>query len=218
MKPLLVILNPRLIPSAMTAFKALKISKAWISFYPENRVFSECMPRVIADAKAKGYTHILLTSDDVIVMQEALDRVLAFPEGVKACSGWVNLCADGTLSNVSQIDLQWNKQPTSSSGYEFERAEAVRAREVPFHATFSGFALLRLLIEVWEAVDTHACSWSSCTDFWVYTRLRELGVPLWVDPRAFCLHLKQVSDEANLDCFYVGSRTPHIRWEEDPGE
>lgn len=218
MRPLLVILNPREIPEVMVALRALTIPKVWISFYREDIAVGQRLPEVIAAAKEKGYTHIVLVSDDGLVTQETLDRVLAFPPEVRACSGWVNLDAHRISSNISQIELHWYNQPTDPGQYYLIPEETMRGLTEPFKATFSGFALLRMPVETWEEVALQNCSWTSCTDFYTYMRLSEMGVELWVDPKAFFFHLKKLPNEPYSNFMYVGMKDPRILWEEEPGE
>src|SRR6266498_125836 len=68
MRDLLVILNPRRIPSCIEAFEALPIDKVWLTGYTEAQIV-EVFPKLPA------YHRYIVISDDAIVPPEALAAV-----------------------------------------------------------------------------------------------------------------------------------------------
>lgn len=218
MKPLLVILRPREIEECISAFRALKISKVWINFHYELDAVSRILPEVLDTAEGKGYTHLILVSDDAVVEQSALDRLLAMPETLRAVSGWVNLDSTMERSNISLVPMTLAYQPMDVSQYQLLPIEDVKAQSDPFQATFSGFALLRMPIDLWKAVDLRLCQRNSCSDHYVYARLAELREPLWVSPSVFAFHVKEIGGALDLEPrkkVLAGMRPASVVWEEE---
>lgn len=73
-KPIIFVLNTRLIPQTRDAFKSLSYPKLYISFYSEVEI-ADMWHELIKMVKDKGYTHISTVTDNFIVLNEAVREV-----------------------------------------------------------------------------------------------------------------------------------------------
>ena len=96
MKSVLMIMNARDIPECILSLKALKIDKAWFRGYTEPQ-----LEKVINDfVRTTDYGYYILVSDDVIVTEAALENLLEVNESADVVTGWCNIFAGKTVSNV----------------------------------------------------------------------------------------------------------------------
>lgn len=211
MRTLLLIMNPRAIPSAIQSLSELKIDKAWMSYYTEAEL-ETVIPSII---NVTNYDRYTIISDDVIATQTALDEVLRlhdnFPNRV-AC-GWTNLDAQYDLSTYHPKNLKYGLP--HDNRYNFETMET--ARNMPDIATtrFHGMIFTTMNRELWKrypfktyngcASDLHQCQ-----------RLQEDNTTIYTGRNTFVYHLKERRnqlDEAPEKQLLVGLEQPNIKYQ-----
>lgn len=190
MKPVLAVLHPRRIPSVIEALLEVDIPKAWISCYTEYQIQHEAWPVLMREVKAKGYTHMLVVSDDAVVSQKAVDAVLGLLEiGHPVASGYSNLDNERDLVNLTHDRLP--EQP-GVDAYRMLTADEVALEPEVFQTSFSGMCLTGMSVELWERYPFRVYGGSPgyCSDHHLCYRLQEAGIPIVVHRDAFIHHLK----------------------------
>ena len=185
-KPLLVVLNPRKIQPVLEAFDALRIEKAYVSGYTE----LELVPVLAQLVESTDYSHYLVSADDVIVSQRALDSLLWLLETHPVATAWCHLDSRDPRVNITRTPLR-DLRPTVES-YDFYRYEDVLGwpqEVVP--TSFAGMAPQGMSRELWQRFpfNTYSSGWAG--DYHVSWRLQKAGIPIVSARSAFTHHLKQ---------------------------
>ena len=212
--PLLAIMNPRDIPDAVAAFRALDVRRAWLQGYTEWQLVD--VIRSLVDDPDIPFSHLVLVADDVVVRQPALDAVLEQARmGRPVVTGWCRLDATHPLVNITDGPLVGDT-PTPGA-YNFRRfAEVVADPSPAIRTGFVGFALTCMPRAMWQrfpfgAFGGPSCSWSS--DFHLSIRLRDAGVPMVAARDGGTEHLKerwQKLDTAPEKRLLVGERPAQV--------
>lgn len=188
MNPLLAILNARRIPEAIETFQALTIDRLWITGHTEAGI-QRAWPRILE--KAKGYTHLLVVSDDTLVWQKAVDTVTGLLTEHPVATGYCNL---DQRENAHLVNLCDNELPPPSPverSYRFLTREQVAERGPVVETTFTGMCLTGMSIENWELFPF--CAYSDpgyASDYHLSLRLQAQGIPVVSHVDAFVWHLK----------------------------
>jgi hypothetical protein len=214
---LLIVMNPRRIPAAMSAFAALKnVTVCYIQGRTETEV-AQMFPKVIENWGRTG--HVGVVSDDVIVTQHAVDTVFGLCDAIYGMptSGWCRLDHTSPTSSVCRTDLI-DEHPTTTA-YQFESAEWVLAQSAPFTASFTGLALHVMHTDWWEeypfgVYGEHTRGWAS--DYHLARRLNQNGVDILVHPEGYIDHLKERwlhSDSDPAKRLHLGMLHKAVTWQ-----
>lgn len=191
MKPLLAILNPREIPEFEDSLHQLPISMVRLRGYTEAELSEGVWAHVIGAAKAKGYTHISIISDDLIVPPDSLAAILThaqmWPERVT--TGWANVDEESQDAGISYRPLT-DAEPTATS-YGFPTWRDVLAGPHIQRTYFTGFVATTCTIGMWEAYPYQVYGDGWAADYSMSRRLHADGVRIDCLREAFCLHLKE---------------------------
>jgi hypothetical protein len=195
-RTLLVVLNPRAIPSCLASYEALDVDRAYLTGFYEYQLAQAAMQ--IPD----DYDAYVIVSDDVIVSQEALDVVLRYvddehPVVTGYCSldsgrhkGWVNLSHKPIHDPIPRVE-----------NYEFMTYDAVSTAETPLVPTcFVGMALTAMTREIWQRFPFDVCQpYNAQCDYSLSYRLTRAGIPMWAARDGFVEHVKQRWNEPDTD-------------------
>lgn len=190
MRPVLAVLHPRRIPSVIEALLGVDVPKAWISGYTEYQIQQAAWPDLMRQVQAKGYTHMLVVSDDAIVSQDAVDAVLALLEdGHPVASGYSNLDNERDLVNLTHDRLP--EQPAVDAYRMLTAGEVAEGPEL-IETFFSGMTLTAMSLDMWREYPFRVYGGSPgyCSDHHLCYRLQEAGVPIVASKAAFVHHLK----------------------------
>lgn len=194
MKPLLLVMNPREIPRAMEAISALKIDKVWLKRYWEKEL-EEIIERIVQDAEAKGYTHLLLLSDDTVPSQSALDAVLKYLSSHPVVTGYCNLDSVLPYVNLTKEPFQFDNESHANDYKWFTRAEVESSTTDLIKTQFTGACLTGMSIELWKRFPFQVLSRPDAplgyaSDWKLSIRLQKAAVPIVAVKGAFVEHLK----------------------------
>ena len=211
MNPVLLIMNPRNIPVTETAFRKLKIDKAWLRGYTEEQLNS-IIPKFINET---NYSHYILTSDDLLPTQEALDNVLVGMKKFDVFTGWCNITPTIRLANV-----RLRKPPGQGSFFSLTHrvpilsniTAPIKLRTFPspkklpegfFRVFFAGFSFTSLTRELWQRFPFKALK-TGGSDFLLCERLNDNDIPIYCHKNTYCYHLHWTKD------FIIGKVDPEV--------
>src|ERR1017187_6257245 len=148
MKPLLVIMNARHIERALNAFQALTIDCAYVSGYTEPEL-KDVFAGLIDNT---DYSHYIITSDDVVVRQRAVDAVLdLLKAGHPVATGWCNHDLIEPGVNIQKTRLPSLAHPTTReqwNWYHFAEVLSYPTDAIPTY--FTGMCLTGMSKEMWQ--------------------------------------------------------------------
>jgi len=201
---LVVVTNPRNIPDAMTAFRALSCDVAFVTGYTQAEAV-EPMRALMAE-QASRYDLFMVCADDCVVTQAAVDAVVRLLEdGHPAATGWCRLDRTHACVNLTTKPLRGNV-PTVD-GYTWWRYDEVMAwadEVVPTH--FMGMGLTAMPVELWQRFPYDVFTDDGrgySSDFHLSMRLRDAGVPMVAARSGFIDHLKER--------WLMADAAPHMR-------
>ena len=88
MNPVLMIMQPRIIPPAITSMREnWNLPRVWFKAFTEPQVVNE-MNRFVRES---DYSHYIVISDDAICYKRAFDNVLANAPKYDVFTGWCNM-------------------------------------------------------------------------------------------------------------------------------
>ncbi len=200
MKVLLVILKFRELPQFREAVKDLKIDKLWVKWYGQITKPDAYTIARQEFLKRTEYTHFLLLTDDVIVFQKDIDRLIKDMEEVKdmdVISGWFNNDLTTHADDTNFSDILPPDPPCNGSyeGYNFIKIKKVEEWQsvVPgawrLEVLHQGTALTLLSRKIIEEIPFRN-SQGCCIDSCLSLDLAAKGIKQFVDLRVRCLHLK----------------------------
>ncbi len=200
MNPLLVILNPRDIPECIDAFRALNVSKAWLTGFTER----ELVEQLAEVVESTTYSHYLLVSDDVIVTAGALTAVLdALKAAHPVVTGWCNLGRGEHRVNLTKSPLEGfgntGREPLlrSYDFYEWTEVLAHPSSSVP--TFFTGMCLTAMSRRMWQTYPFDCYGdMGAASDFHLSLRLQDAGVPIVAAKAGFCFHVKDNWPDAEI--------------------
>lgn len=216
MKPLLAILNPREIPEFEDTIDDLPVAKVRIRGYTELQISQGIWASVVNEAAARGFTHISLISDDLIVPPESLELILQhalmFPERVS--TGWANVDEEGHDAGITYRPLT-DAEPTAMS-YRFPTWRDVLMGPSVQRTYFTGFVATTCIVGLWQRYPYRVFGKGWSADYHMSRRLHADGVRIDCLRGAFCLHLKEnrgrptTRPERKL---LVGKMEKGVRWD-----
>lgn len=204
-------MNPRNIPQTETAFRALKIDKAWFRGYTEEQLNVE-IPQFIDET---DYTHYIMSSDDLVPTQTALDNVLIGMQKYNVFTGWCNITPTIKLANV-----RLRKPPGQGSFFSLTHRVPIlsnitaplKLRTFPdpkhlpdgfFRVYFAGFSFTSLTRELWKRFPFRALK-TGGSDFLLCERLNDNNIPIYCHKNTYCYHLHWKKD------FIIGKVKPSV--------
>lgn len=219
MKPLLMCMRPRHIPECIEAFESLPIDKVWFEYMTEAGIVEE-MPAVVVEAKARGYTHALLLSDDTVPTPEALAAVLEYAPHFKCATGYCNLDSTLPFVNLTKRPFRNLEQSVGNDFAFYTRAEVDAHPNDLVPTFFAGACLTCMPIELWERYPFQVLGGPGhpgySSDWCLSTRLYKDGVQIVGVKGAFVRHVKEVWGKRDLDPskrLLIGERPAGVRWD-----
>jgi len=191
MKPLLIIFNPRRIPSAMESLENLKVDKLWIRNFPYTEIV-KILPGLLAEC---DHDVIGTLADDVIVPQSSLDMVLDAFDGSSLVTGYCNIYEgeDGVddFVNLTKTPLV-EKDVATWDCYDWATRREVEQCDGLFRTYFAGDSMTFSSREIWENYPFQTAGSSGAqTDYALCVRLQRDNIPVWAVPGASFQHLKK---------------------------
>lgn len=214
-RPLLAVMNPRRIPECMAAFEAVSVDKVWLRGFTERQLV-EVVPGVVAEARRRGFSHLVVCSDDVVVSQRAVDAVLELLRaGDQVVTGFCALDASDPRVNLTSEPLR-GPSPTVEAYSFWLRAQVEEWPERRGRSWFAGMCLTGMPLELWDAYP-FACFGDPGygSDFSLSVRLQMDGIPIVAARDGFVRHVKEtwnrrdVADEKRL---LVGEIAAEVVW------
>lgn len=227
MNPLLLVMNPRRIPRAIEAIEALSIHKVWLSCFWE----AELVPviaQVVEEAEAKGYTHLLLLSDDTVPTQKALSLVVRHLPDHPVVTGYCNLDAVLPYVNLTKRPFVHHNESYANDYAWFTREEVSAHPEELISSCFGGACLTGMSVAMWkrfpfDVVTRPNAPLGYASDWKLSVRLQISNIPIVAPKRAFVPHLKTVwlegpAQDAVKDPNFrllMGEVASSVRWDLD---
>lgn len=186
MKPLLVVLNPRQIPTCIDAIETLDVDRLWMIAYTER----ELVAAIPAALEELDHDPIVFLSDDTIPTQGALEAVLDFHRGSSelVVTGFCNLDAESPFVNVTRRPFTGRRSTPDS--YDFYTYDDVVHSPRPVRSWFAGLALTCLSRELLAQFPIRNGR-ERPSDFDLSLRLQAADVPIYAPPAAFVYHVKE---------------------------
>lgn len=214
--PLLAVLNPREIPEFEGSIQALPIPTVRLRGYTETEIADGVWEYVLDQATAKGFTHISLISDDLIVPARSLDLILKHAEANpdRVTTGWANVDEENQDAGITYHPLK-DAEPTATS-YRFPSWREVLMGPEVQQTFFTGFVATTCTIELWRRYPYELYGEGWAADYNMSRRLTADGVRIDCLRDAFCLHLKEnrgrptTKPERKL---LVGKMKREVRWD-----
>ena len=224
MNPVLMIMQPRIIPPAITSIREnWNKPRVWFKAFTEPQVVNE-MNRFVRES---DYSHYIVISDDAICYKRAFDNVLANAPKYDVFTGWCNMEMYGDKlsphSNVSFHALPLIDEnaslvrPLYDDYPPWASVDEVLSKEGNFQTAIASFAtscftrdiLLKYPLGVWEN--------GKASDHHISYRLQKDKVPIWTNRDAFVRHLRQGRESylKNTKAWLVGNVPSQIIYELD---
>lgn len=212
----LVVLNPREIPECMTALRALRVPKCWVSYMYEPPA-AKAINRAIEETSFDRYVVI---SDDTCPTQDALDRVLALHDRMPgACvTGYCNLDSSLPFVNLTWPWKQLAPPPPSVDSYALVMRSEIDNRlphGAAFRSGFAGLALTCMSRELWLRFPLHHTSLGGQIDYQLSYELQQAGVEIHAPIGAFVQHVKEEWNKMDKNPekrLLVGERPSSVTW------
>lgn len=196
MKPILLILNPRVVRRFEEHTATLPIDHVRIRAYTEREIMQGGWDEAMDAIRHRGYTHVITTSDDLIIPKDSLELLLREserdPHNFK--SGWANMDEESHLAGLSDSPLT-DPIPLGYESYDFPTWRDVLSGPRVRRTYFTGFVGTVAPIDLWEWFPFQCFCDSPqdqgyASDYHLSRRLQEDGVRIDAYRDAFCLHLK----------------------------
>jgi len=224
MNPVLMIMQPRIIPPAITSIREnWNNPRVWFKAFTEPQVVNE-MNRFVRES---DYSHYIVISDDAICYKRAFDNVLANAPKYDVFTGWCNMEMYGdkisSHSNVSFHALPLIDEnaslvrPLYDDYPPWASVDEVLSKEGNFQTAIASFAtscftrdiLLKYPLGVWEN--------GKASDHHISYRLQKDRIPIWTSRDVFVRHLRQGRESylKNTKAWLVGNVPSQIIYELD---
>lgn len=207
-----MVMNPRAIPECMDSFADLDVDTCYFRGMRQE----ELIPHVAEVVAETEYSAYLMSSDDCIVSQEALDAVLALLEdGHPAVTGWCRLDRTHEQVNLCPVPLRGDTPRTDAyTFYDYSTVAEWPDEAVPTH--LMGMALTGMTREMWlrfpyGCYGIGAGGWAS--DFNLSVRLRDAGIPMVAARGGYVEHVKERVGHLDADPvkrLLIGEINPEI--------
>lgn len=219
MKPLLCILKVREIPQCLESYKqALSlIDQVFICGFKEIEIETmQILDAVIKQAREKGYTHLMMISDDATISNEAVKEVLRITEIHGLATGFCRLDYTSKYVNLSYTPLK-DKRPSSIADYCLLKYADLPPAEVDFQTTFTGFALTCMPLEYWgrypfQCIFDGGDHNGSCSDWKMCVRMGKDNYRWWTNRKTEVIHEKQRASTVIGQTFFIGPQYQEIIW------
>lgn len=203
--PILVIFSPRDIPMVKEAFKKIDfVDKLWIKYFPSGEAYEQLRQWL----KDKGYTHIIIQSDDVTPTPETLKILLndileydflAIAGCCNYCDVWgrkpygiCKYCRDEVphdLINITFDPVKYKDRPITLKSYNFITEEWRRNHPEIRQVWFQGIAFGVIRRDIYDSVGLYPRGETDTMfDLEFAISLSEYGIPQFCDFRAFMRH------------------------------
>lgn len=199
MKDVLMVMNPRAIPSCIEAIKSLDIPKVWFSAYTEAQLEAE-VNRFVEETQYENY---LMVSDDLMVDKKSLAMIRRTLEDREVVTGWCRQRPGSKVSNIllrphGPISLFRFMSMTRYvdaylPSFSFATLEQVRAQRPVFRTYFVNFCLTGMRRRLWLYYPFKTRNSHGGSDYLASTRLERDKVPMWCVRDAFMEHLKSLA-------------------------
>ena len=224
MNPVLMIMQPRIIPPAITSIREnWNKPRVWFKAFTEPRVVNE-MNRFVRES---DYSHYIVISDDAICYKRAFDNVLANAPKYDVFTGWCNMEMYGdkisSHSNVSFHALPLIDEnaslvrPLYDDYPPWAPVDEVLSKEGNFQTAIASFAtscftrdiLFKYPLGVWEN--------GKASDHYISYKLQKDRIPIWTSRDVFVRHLRQGRESylKNTKAWLVGNVPSQIIYELD---
>lgn len=217
MKPLLAVLNVRVIPEVLDALAALPVDQLLIRGYTERQIADEVWTeQVMPMVKAGGYSHLTIISDDAVIPAHSLELVLAHaaehPDRIT--TAWCN--QDMSDDRVALSTKPLTDEVPKPSSYTLPTWRDVLMGPAVQRTYFSGFCLTTATVEMWDRYPYTAYGPDGfAADYSMSQRAHEDGVRIDVIRDAFVLHLRETrtgSPSHPNRRVLIGEITPEVRF------
>lgn len=196
MSDLLVILNPRAIPSVIEALEALDIDRLWLRRMTESQI-ADAWTEVIATAER--YDNLILFSDDAIVRPHALAAVRELLADHPVVTGYSNLSIRDMRVNLSRSPLA--ALPAEDAYDLYTLGECLEWPTPTIPTYVAGMCLTGMSVELWaeHRFQVWGAPPGCCSDFMLSKSLERAGVPIVAAREGFVWHLKERWNEGDRD-------------------
>jgi hypothetical protein len=228
-KVCLMIMNPREIPECLNAFRSLNgVSKAWFKGYTELQL----VPVIKKFIDETDYDYYIMSSDDLVPTQKALDAVIGNLHPSFCVTGWSCVAPNSDIVNIrlkpdKHLNLMyvvaWTFGKVIPDFMKHRLLNMTKDRVMPniaskirnempdvFRTYFVGFSFTAMSRELWIKypfrVYSGAAFWvnKAGSDISLSNRLYNAGVPMYCVKNAEVLHLRSMAN------FIVGKVTPEV--------
>lgn len=197
--PALIVLNPRTIPPALNAIRALRppAGTAWLTGYTETELQDGAFHDAIT--QLPDATHIITISDDCQPTQAAYDAIVAqlHAQPDHPATGW---CVVDTQPGQQQTSITEPLRGTKPEpdAYTFLTRPQVLAHAPLIQTGLASFALTAIPRTIWQdhpfgcyqppypRTEGQPYGWAS--DFHLSIRLRDHAIPIHAPTAAECTH------------------------------
>lgn len=215
---LLLILNPRELPTCLMGLERLECPKVWLSYFTEWELRD-----VIAEViRVTDYERYTIISDDCVVCQAAYDDVVQLHTdlgGEAVTTGFCNLDLSSEYVNITTEPFQDSRPPDEGS-YRWWTLDEVRNWDEgePVPSGFAGMSFTCMSKEQWQQFpwDCYGAPRGWAADYHLALRLRDAGVPIFAPKTGFVFHTKKnwLDHSTNERTkILVGQRPAEVRWD-----
>lgn len=214
MNPLLVLLQPRIIPEFITSASSIKNDKLWVRFY---NLDDACQKATEFFLDKRDYTHMAILTDDIIFNQDNFDTLKQdiIDYHYDVISGWSN--GNTTFGqNDSNISLSLppeNPHRAKYQDYNFLSIEEIE-QEVKSHPVIpvkhSGLILSFISRRIVQKVPFRT-DYGCCRDAMFSNDIYKNNIIQYCDLRVRLKHLKK--DDTEWFPLEVGKREPELVFE-----
>lgn len=217
MKPLLCILKVREIPQCLESYKeALSIiDQVFICGFKEIEIEAMgVMDSVVQQARDKGYTHLMMISDDATITNGAILEVLRLSDQYELATGFCRLDYTSKFVNLS-YDPLLDRRPRGLADYHLLKYD--KLPDGDFQTTFTGFALTCMPLEYWEKYPFQ-CIYDggphngSCSDWMMSKRMGADGYKWWTNKGTEVIHEKIQASTIIGQTFFIGPEYQEVIW------
>lgn len=213
---MLAVLNPREIPEFEESIGALPIATVRLRGYTEREISDGVWEYVLDQATARGFTHLSLISDDLVVPARSLDLILehAFAHPDRVTTGWANVDETHHDAGITYQPLK-DPEPTATS-YRFPTWREVLMGPQVQETFFTGFVATTCTIGMWRRYPYELYGEGWAADYSMSRRLHADGVRIDCLRDAFCLHLKENRGAPNTRAerkLLIGKMRREVRWD-----
>jgi len=203
----LMILQPRAIPEAISSLRGLAIDKAWFRAFDEPAVVAAVNDFV----QQTRYTNYLIVADDVVVDQSALDCVREMLQRHEAATGYCHLAAGDERVNLTRSPVRMaNGNHATWTDYDFLTIDEVRRHRGEFASGFGGWALSGMRRRLWLRYPMRVNgSTKAQSDHDTSLRMGRDGLEWWTHPAAYIHHLKEDAN-VSLQRDWIVDREPAV--------